>query len=98
MHIHGMQANAAGLHSMAAAENAATLKRSANVRKALTKAGLETENPPNPDAGFMVGGWSEEGSRRHQDQQDQQQNTPNSSAASQAEGVQPADLPISIWA
>jgi hypothetical protein len=99
MHVHGnpMTSNGANLHSAAAAEKAASAQRARETRKKLIKtgegAGWGTDDELNPEAGLMVGRWTEGGSPdgRRQERGDRP-------AKPQTADEEPASRPVSVWA
>jgi hypothetical protein len=60
MHIHGnpMNYTLPGVTSAAAAENAATRERAAEVRRRLLKSAAAVEAPASPEEAFLIGRWT----------------------------------------
>jgi hypothetical protein len=95
MHIHGnpINTNMANLHSSAAAEKAATAERASETRKKLMKSAVKIEGELDSESSFMIGQWSEEGSRQRQSEN--HDHVPNKT---QIAGEEQTDTPVSIWA
>jgi hypothetical protein len=67
MHIHPSQMNLDAINPWsAAAEKAAAVQRSADVRKKLMKSASDIEGIASPDEVFMVGHWMDSAPNRSQ--------------------------------
>jgi hypothetical protein len=93
MHIHGnpINTNMANLHS-AAADKAAAAQRASETRKKLMKSPVKIEGELDSEASFMIGQWSEEGSRQRQSEN--HDHIPNKTQITEEQ----TDTPVSIWA
>ena len=90
IHVNPINTNMANLHSATAFSAA---QRASETRKKLMKSAVKIEGELDSEASFMIGQWSEEGSRQRQSEN--HDHVPNKDQIAEEELTH---TPVSIWA